>query len=162
MVNYAYNGDDQRVLQGSGGALLYDAFAKSATLAARSPLGGGKVLQLYRHTSPTLALRFSDGERITTTAGHPFFVAGVGFVPAGRLAICCQNVTRAGPALRLETEHATGKLQTVYNFEVAAPIPTLLAKLGSGYTITADQEPMPILGLKDRTRHLEGIRYPGV
>ena len=131
--------------------------------AARpAPLGGGKVLQLYKHTSPTLALRFSDGERITTPAGHPFFVAGVGFVPAGRLAIGCQIVTRAGPALRLETEHATGKLQTVYNFEVAAPIPTLLAKLGSGYTITADQEPMPILGLKDRTRHLEGIRYPGV
>ncbi len=58
-------------------------------------------------------------------------------MPAGRLAIGCQIVTRAGPALRLETEHPTGKLQAVYNFEVAATIPTLLAKLGSGYTITA-------------------------
>ncbi len=80
--------------------------------------------------SPTLALRFSDGERITTTAGHPFFVAGVGFVPAGRLAIGCQIVTRAGPALRLETEHPTGKLQTVYNFEVAGTHTYFVGKAG--------------------------------
>ncbi len=104
--------------------------AKSATLAARDPLGRGRVLQLYRHLRPTIVLRFSDGEKLTTTAGHRFFEAGVGFVPAGRLAIGCQIITRAGPPLRLEAEHATGKLQTVYNFEVGGTHTYFVGKAG--------------------------------
>ena len=104
--------------------------AKSATLAARNPLGRGRVLQLYSHLRPTIVLRFSDGEKLTTTAGHRFFEAGVGFVPAGRLAIGCQIITRAGPPLRLEAEHATGKLQTVYNFEVGGTHTYFVGKAG--------------------------------
>ncbi len=103
---------------------------KSATLAARNPLGRGRVLQLYRHLRPTIVLRFSDGEKLTTTAGHRFFEAGVGFVPAGRLAIGCQIITRAGPPLRLEAEHSTGKLQTVYNFEVGGTHTYFVGKAG--------------------------------
>ncbi len=51
-------------------------------------------------------------------------------MPAGRLAIGCQIITRAGPPLRLEAEHATGKLQTVYNFEVGGTRTYFVGKAG--------------------------------
>ena len=63
-------------------------------------------------------LTFSDGETIETTGEHPFYVAGEGFVPAGRLAIGNAIVTRAGPVTRLVKAVWNTAPKTVYNFTV--------------------------------------------
>jgi hypothetical protein len=71
-----------------------------------------------REHDGSLVLRFAGGEVIHTTPEHPFYLAGTGWVQAGRLAIGTSVVTRAGPALELVgIEHRPGKI-TVYNFEV--------------------------------------------
>ncbi len=68
-----------------------------------------------------LTLRFDSGEEVTTTAGHPFFVEGRGFVLAGELGIGTAIVTRAGPHTASTVASVTrhiGKRAAVYNFEV--------------------------------------------
>jgi hypothetical protein len=40
---------------------------------------------LIFYQQATLVLKFADGDDIGTTAVHPFFVMGTGFVPAGQL-----------------------------------------------------------------------------
>lgn len=67
---------------------------------------------------PTITLTFSDGEKIVTTAPHPFYVKGKGFVPASRLDVGNSMVTRAGLAAKItKIEHT--KPATVYNLTVA-------------------------------------------
>ncbi len=66
---------------------------------------------------PTVKVTFSNGETIQCTTGHPFYVEGKGFTPAGRLAIGNAIVTRAGPNVSVrKVEQA--ETATVYNFEV--------------------------------------------
>ena len=59
-------------------------------------------------------------ERITATREHPFYVRGKGFVPAGGLAVGNAIVTRAGPALVVQsiTWNRRAEGYTVYNFVV--------------------------------------------
>jgi len=64
-------------------------------------------------------VRLANGESISSTPNHPFYVDGKGFVPAGRLAIGNAIVTRAGPPARVASVHLTGRQETVYNLEVA-------------------------------------------
>ena len=66
---------------------------------------------------PTLKLTFSDGQSITTTAAHPFYVDGKGFTPAGRLAVGNAIVTRAGPPVKVMAIEREA-LATVYNLTV--------------------------------------------
>ena len=66
---------------------------------------------------PTLKLTFSDGQSITTTAAHPFYVDGKGFTPAGRLAVGNAIVTRAGPPVKVMAIEQEA-LATVYNLTV--------------------------------------------
>jgi len=66
----------------------------------------------------TFVLSFSNGETIETTAEHPFYVDGKGFVPAGELGIGTSIVTRAGPSLRLHAADSHRRQSTVYNLEV--------------------------------------------
>ena len=73
---------------------------------------------LVRHTVATLALTVAGGEIIETTAEHPFYVEGQGFVPAGELGIGTSIVTRAGPSLRLQATASHRHQSTVYNLEV--------------------------------------------
>ena len=92
---------------------------KSAISAQKNKLIPEKVLKLYIHRRNTMILTFSDHTTLTTTSGHKFWVDGVGFIIAGKLAIGSSIVTRAGPDLRLIRKVYTHKTQTVYNFEVA-------------------------------------------
>lgn len=72
-----------------------------------------------RQAPATLALTFSNGETIETTAEHPFFVQDKGFTPAGLVALGNSIVTRAGPSLAVTKVEKKDKSQTVYNFSVA-------------------------------------------
>jgi RHS repeat-associated protein len=79
-----------------------------------------RVLRSFVHkNAQTLILRIANGEHITATPGHPFFVQGRGFVLAGHLAVGNAIVTRAGPAVKIVDIERHTKRATVYNFEVA-------------------------------------------
>ena len=71
---------------------------------------------VHYHIS-TIALTFANGEHIVTTAPHPFYVNGKGFVPAGRLAVGNAIVTRAGPTVTITRIERT-PAATVYNLTV--------------------------------------------
>ena len=76
-----------------------------------------RVTQTFERQSATLALTFSNGERIETTAGHPFYIENSGFRAASEIGIGTSIVTRAGPSVQVVSTQR-GKLQTVYNIEV--------------------------------------------
>ena len=73
---------------------------------------------MHEHAG-TLTLTFSDGDQITTTPEHPFFVDGKGFVSAGQLAIGTSIVTRAGPVTQVTGITSSPATVPVYNFTVA-------------------------------------------
>ena len=61
-----------------------------------------------------------ETDRITTTPGHPFYVAGTGFVLAGNLAVGNAIVTRTGPPVylvQIDRVHS-GNPVAVYNLTV--------------------------------------------
>jgi RHS repeat-associated protein len=65
-------------------------------------MGAKRVTRTFvREVNETLVLTVADGEQIETTANHPFYVEGRGFVPAGTVGIGTLIVTRAGPAVKL-------------------------------------------------------------
>ena len=75
------------------------------------------VNTIIHYHIPTITLSFSSGERIVTTAPHPFYVKGKGFVAAGQLAVGNAIVTRAGPPATIKRIVRTGA-KTVYNLTV--------------------------------------------
>ena len=77
------------------------------------------IAQTFERVAPsTLALTFSNGETIETTAEHPFYVQDRGFMPAGLVALGNSIVTRAGPSLQVTAIEKHSSPHTVYNFEV--------------------------------------------
>jgi len=97
--------------------------SKSLVLSKNESTGevaAKRVTHTFVRQAPgTLALTFSNGERIETTAEHPFYVESEGFVPAGLLALGNSIVTRAGPSLQVAGIEKKQSAQTVYNFSVA-------------------------------------------
>ncbi|MEO7718302.1 MAG: polymorphic toxin-type HINT domain-containing protein, partial [Capsulimonas sp.] len=83
---------------------------------------------------PTIALHFQNGETIVTTAPHPFYVKGKGFVNAGDLAVGNAIVTRAGPRVKIiGIEHlAEAK---VYNFTVDGYHTYFIGHKSGGYWV---------------------------
>lgn len=86
-----------------------------------------RVLKTYvRHTDLVLTVSLADAkthkvvQKLMATREHPFYVRGKGFTPAGGLAVGNAIVTRAGPALMVQSvswhRRATG--YTVYNLKV--------------------------------------------
>ena len=79
-----------------------------------------------REVDPVLTVALANAkthkivERITATREHPFYVRGKGFVPAGGLAVGNAIVTRAGPALVVQsiTWNRRAEGYKVYNFVV--------------------------------------------
>jgi RHS repeat-associated protein len=85
-----------------------------------APTGVGTVSRTFVHKHDgSLLVKFQDGSTIHTTAEHPFYVHGRGFVNAGvlkagdEIAEADTSVDRVASIVRLE-----GTV-TVYNFEVA-------------------------------------------
>ena len=78
----------------------------------------------------TLNVTFSNGEAVQCTTGHPFYVEGKGFVPAGRLAVGNAIVTRAGPSVKVRKVEQSGTA-TVYNFEVEGTHTYFVGKTGA-------------------------------
>ena len=77
------------------------------------------ITQTFERMAPsTLAITFSNGEIIETTAEHPLYREGDGFTPAGLLAIGNSIATRVGPSLEITGIEKKSTPATVYNFSV--------------------------------------------
>jgi RHS repeat-associated protein len=77
------------------------------------------VKQVFaREVNETVVLTLPGGERIETTANHPFYVEGRGFLPAGELGIGALIVSRAGPTLKIAKIERRPLRTRVFNFEV--------------------------------------------
>jgi RHS repeat-associated protein len=78
----------------------------------------GKVVRTFVHKhAEILKLQFDNGENITVTKGHPFFVQGKGWTQSGELSIGDNTVTRLGYLAKVVQVTSCG-VATVYNFEV--------------------------------------------
>jgi len=79
-----------------------------------------------RHVDKVLTVALADAkthkvvERITATREHPFYVRGKGFTPAGGLAVGNAIVTRAGPALMVQSVswHRRAVGYSVFNLQI--------------------------------------------
>ena len=79
-----------------------------------------KVLQTFVNEKRTLVHVYIEDEEIVTTDGHPFYVEGVGFVPAQNLQsgdIVRLSDGRKVPVISIEIEYLDEPVY-VYNFEV--------------------------------------------
>jgi len=66
----------------------------------------------------TLLLRLMNGEKVETTKEHRFFVAGQGFIGAGRLTLGANLNTTGEHAIQVTGMEPKGRSATVYNLEV--------------------------------------------
>jgi len=101
----------------------------------------------------TVKVSFSNGEVIQCTSGHPFYVVGKGFTPAGRLAIGNSIITRAGPNVTVR-KIEQGGVTTVYNFEVEGTHAYFVGKTGAWVHNTAICEDLFAFG------NAQGPRLP--
>ena len=86
------------------------------------PIEFKPVLQTFVRQAAVLHLHLAAAGGplvIGTTAEHPFFAHGRGWVDAGELEVGDWLLTATGRWLMVEEVHDTGEVQTVYNFEVA-------------------------------------------
>jgi len=95
-----------------------DVLARSEFDAA-GPLELKRVEEKFVRVAPVMEL-VVQGQVITTTAEHPFYVAGEErFVPAGELTLEDQLVDSQGRPIAIDAIRVTDRLITVYNLRVA-------------------------------------------
>ena len=86
---------------------------------AAGPLELKRVEEKFVRVAPVMEL-VVRGQVITTTAEHPFYVAGEErFVPAGELTLEDQLVDSQGRPIAIDAIRVTDRLITVYNLRVA-------------------------------------------
>ncbi len=78
-----------------------------------------QVLQTFNHDTTNLVDIFINGEKITTTDTHPFWVQDVGWVAAKHLNAGYHLQTKTESWLAIDKVETHTGLTTVYNFEVA-------------------------------------------
>lgn len=78
-----------------------------------------QVLQTFAKTTTSTIDIYIDGEKITTTEEHPFWVPEVGWVKANDLNAGTYLQTRTESRLDIDKVEKHTGLTTVYNFEVA-------------------------------------------
>ncbi|MDR1387596.1 MAG: DNRLRE domain-containing protein [Propionibacteriaceae bacterium] len=77
------------------------------------------VERTFVRSAATWTVGVSDGGMVETTAGHPFWVVDAGWVQAASLTVGDRLLEPDGSTLTVESVQATGRVETVFNFEVA-------------------------------------------
>jgi hypothetical protein len=107
-----------------GGKKRADAIQVGDRLWARDefdpagPLALKEVEEVFVRSAPLWNLHVA-GQRLKTTAEHPFYVVGQGWVPAGMLRIGDRLLTQDGRAVPVEGVAPSGQRATVYNWRIA-------------------------------------------
>jgi hypothetical protein len=112
------------VLMADGSARPIQMIQVGDLVASRKVETGQEGLQLvtrvFRHNvKSTLRLEFCDGNGLTTTREHRFFVPGEGFVAAGRLSEGSAIATWRGGERHVTGKVGQGESAIVYNLEIA-------------------------------------------
>ncbi len=81
------------------------------------PLVPKRVLDRFVRVAPIWAVKI-PGQTIETTAEHPFWVYGRGWIPTRMLEVGDLFITDEGLLVPLEGVEDTGRVETVYNFLV--------------------------------------------
>ena len=120
-------------------ALLYDVFALRRTTVRQV----GLMLTVALADAKTRKVV----ERITASREHPFYVRGKGFVPAGGLAVGNAIVTRAGPALVVQSIKWNRRPEgyQVYNFVVEDDHSYFVGRSGGGAWAHNPERICPVL-----------------
>jgi RHS repeat-associated protein len=77
-----------------------------------------RVEELFVRSAAVLALRVG-GQEVLTTAEHPFYIRGKGWLPAGMLEAGQEIAGKDGEWTAVEGVEDSGRYQTVYNCRVA-------------------------------------------
>lgn len=83
-----------------------------------SPTVDQPITDVFVRVAPIVILRIG-GKELRTTAEHPFFAEGRGWIPAGMLEAGEKLLLEDGRWLPIEHVKDNGEVTTVYNFEVA-------------------------------------------
>ena len=105
------------------GAVAIEKLQKGDLVWAKDESNGQvkpkRITHTIKNVAPaTLVLSFAGGERIETTADHPFYVENEGFRVASSLGIGTSIVTRAGPSLAVTGIEKHESPHPVYNLTV--------------------------------------------
>jgi hypothetical protein len=95
-----------------------DLLLSASDSDALSEVGAQRVLQVFSNYSPVIELRVR-GRVVRTTAEHPVFAWGKGWVPAGSLHEGDRLRSHDGKMVRVEAVLYTGEQVEVYNLHVA-------------------------------------------
>jgi Pretoxin HINT domain len=99
-----------------------------------------QVLQTFNHDTTNLVDIYINGEKITTTETHPFWVHGVGWVAAKDLNVGTLLQTKNESWLDIDKVEKHIGLTKVYNFEVAGFHTYFVSDLGLLVHNNCDEE----------------------
>ncbi len=111
------------LMLGKEGKIRADAVKVGDLLLSRNeldpngPLAWKRVLARFVRVAPIWAVQVA-GQTIETTAEHPFFVVGKGWIPTQMLEVGDLFITDEGKLFTVEGVEDTGRVETVYNFLV--------------------------------------------
>jgi len=95
-----------------------------------------RVLQVFVRVAPILNLHVG-GQIIETTAEHPFYVCGRGWILGGMLKKGDLLQTRSGESVPVEGVADSGRVETVYNFEIEDDHTYFVGSLEWGFSVWA-------------------------
>jgi hypothetical protein len=107
-----------------GGVRLIEELRVGDLVLSRSefdPAGPAEaklIEEVFVRTAPVVDLEV-EGRVVGTTAEHPFFAQGRGWIPAFELRTGDRVGTLTGEWVRVDAVRETGRVETVYNFRVA-------------------------------------------
>lgn len=101
-----------------------------------SPLMARRVVRTFTRSAFLLRLTVAD-RSIETTAEHPFWVVGKGWVNAGRVTAGDQLVTHDGHVVEVSSVDKTARFEPVYNIEVEEDHTYFVGRREWGWSIWA-------------------------
>ncbi len=111
------------LMLGKEGKIRADAVKVGDLLLSRNeldpngPLAWKRVQEVFVRVAPIWAVKI-PGQTIETTAEHPFWVFGRGWIPTRMLEVGDLFITDDGLLVTVEGVADTGRVETVYNFLV--------------------------------------------
>jgi hypothetical protein len=118
------------------------------------PVVARRVLRQFVRVSPVLNLHVG-GRLIGTTAEHPFYLVGQGWVPAAELRIGDWVVAERGDPVRVDGIADSGRVETVYNLEVEDDHTYFVGEESWGFAVWAHNRPYEVGPAKDLRKRSE-------
>jgi Pretoxin HINT domain/Putative Ig domain len=145
-----------------GGSKVIEQFRPGDLVLSRSefepegPVEPKRVEEVFVRTAAVLELRVG-GRSIRTTAEHPFYVAGRGWIPAGMLAVGDPLTQHEGLPIPVEAVSELREIATVYNLRVADYHTYFVGCQAWGFSVWAHNADYVLVPYEDGYRLAEKI-----